>query len=149
MNSIIEELKKNISSFEKQVHVEEIGKVLEVGDGIARLSGLTKCQASEMLEFPGGTFGVALNLEEETVGAVILGDYSHIKEGDTVKRTGRILSVPVGEELIGRVVNPLGVVKDGGPTITSKKFYPIEKIAPGVIARASVNQPLQTGRSDF
>lgn len=145
MNSIIEELKKNISSFEKQVHVEEIGKVLEVGDGIARLSGLTKCQASEMLEFPGGTFGVALNLEEETVGAVILGDYSHIKEGDTVKRTGRILSVPVGEELIGRVVNPLGVVKDGGPTITSKKFYPIEKIAPGVMTREPVNQPVQTG----
>jgi F-type H+-transporting ATPase subunit alpha len=97
MNSIIEELKKNISSFEKQVEVEEVGKVLEIGDGIARLSGLTKCQASEMLEFPGGTFGVALNLEEETVGAVILGDYTHLKEGDIVKRTGRILSVPVGK----------------------------------------------------
>jgi F-type H+-transporting ATPase subunit alpha len=128
MNSIIEELKKNISSFEKQVEVEEVGKVLEIGDGIARLSGLTKCQASEMLEFPGGTFGVALNLEEETVGAVILGDYTHLKEGDIVKRTGRILSVPVGEELIGRVVNPLGVAKDGGSPISSKKFYPIEKL---------------------
>ncbi len=145
MNSIIEELKKNISSFEKQVEVEEVGKVLEVGDGIARLSGLTKCQASEMLEFPGGTFGVALNLEEETVGAVILGDYTHIKEGDTVKRTGRILSVPVGEELIGRVVNPLGVAKDGGAPIASKKFYPIEKIAPGVMTREPVTQPVQTG----
>lgn len=145
MNSIIEELKKNISSFEKQVEVEEVGKVLEIGDGIARLSGLTKCQASEMLEFPGGTFGVALNLEEETVGAVILGDYTHLKEGDIVKRTGRILSVPVGEELIGRVVNPLGVAKDGGSPISSKKFYPIEKIAPGVMTREPVNQPVQTG----
>ncbi len=145
MNSIIEELKKNINAFEKQVAVEEVGAVLEVGDGIARLSGLEKCQASEMLEFPGNTFGVALNLEEETVGAVILGDYSHIKEGDVVKRTGRILSVPVGDELIGRVVNPLGVPKDGGAAFTSKKFYPIEKIAPGVMTREPVNQPVQTG----
>src|SRR3989339_437212 len=95
INSIVEELKKNISSFEKQVEVEEVGTVIEVGDGIARLSGLEKCQASEMLEFPGGTFGVALNLEEETVGAVLLGEYKHIKEGDTVKATGRVLSIPV------------------------------------------------------
>ena len=145
VNSIVEELKKNLSSFEKQVEVEEIGKVIEIGDGIARMSGLTKCQASEMLEFPGGTMGVALNLEEETVGAMLLGDYTHIKEGDTVKRTGRILSVPVGEEVIGRVVNPLGQAIDGGSEIKTKQFYPVEKIAPGVMTREPVNQPVQTG----
>src|SRR3989344_369447 len=95
-NQVIEELKKHISAFQKTVEVEEVGTVIEVGDGIARMNGLTKCQSQEMLEFPGGVMGVALNLEEETVGAVILGEYSHIKEGDVVKRTGRILSVPVG-----------------------------------------------------
>src|SRR3989339_1064061 len=145
INSIVEELKKNISAFEKTVEVEEVGLVMEVGDGIARLSGLSKCQANEMLEFPGGVFGVALNLEEETVGAVLLGEFRHIKEGDTVKRTGRILSVPVGEELIGRVVNPLGEPIDGGAEFRSKKFYPIEKIAPGVMTREPVSQPVQTG----
>jgi len=145
INSIVEELRKNISTFEKQVEVEEIGKVIEIGDGIARMSGLSKCQASEMLEFPGGIFGVALNLEEETVGAMLLGDYKHIKEGDTVRRTGRILSVPVGEQLIGRVVNPLGQAIDGGAEIKTGKFYPIEKIAPGVMKRERVNQPVQTG----
>lgn len=145
INSIVEELKKNISTFEKTVQTEEIGSVIEVGDGIARMSGLTECQSNEMLEFPGGTFGVALNLEEETVGAVLLGEYRHIKEGDVVKRTGRILSVPVGEELIGRVVNPLGQPIDGGKEFHSKKFYPIEKIAPGVMLREPVTQPVQTG----
>ncbi len=155
INTIVEELRKNIAGFEKQVAVEEIGTVMEVGDGIARLSGLTKCQANEMLEFPaspteasakaGPIFGVALNLEEETVGAVILGDFKHIKEGDTVKRTGRILSVPVGEELIGRVVNPLGQPVDGGAEFRTKTFYPIEKIAPGVMKREPVSQPVQTG----
>ncbi len=145
INSIVEELKKNISAFEKEVAVEEVGTVIEVGDGIARMSGLSKCQASEMLEFPAGTYGVALNLEEETVGAMLLGDYTHIKEGDTVKRTGRILSVPVGEQLIGRVVNPLGQAIDGGAEIKTNKFYPVEKIAPGVMLRERVNQPVQTG----
>ncbi|MFA7653624.1 MAG: F0F1 ATP synthase subunit alpha [Candidatus Magasanikbacteria bacterium] len=145
INSIVEELRKNISAFEKQVEVEEVGKVIEVGDGIARMSGLSQCQASEMLEFSGGTYGVALNLEEETVGSVLLGEYTHIKEGDTVKRTGRILSVPVGEQLIGRVVNPLGKAIDGGVEIKTEKFYPIEKIAPGVMKRERVNQPVQTG----
>jgi F-type H+-transporting ATPase subunit alpha len=145
VNHIVEELKKSISSFEKQVEVEEVGTVLEIGDGIARLSGLSKCQASEMLEFPGNTYGVALNLESETVGAVVLGDFKHIKEGDSVKRTGRILSVPVGEELIGRVVNTLGQPIDGGPAIKSKKFNPVEKIAPGVMTREPVTQPVQTG----
>ena len=145
VNQIVEELKKSIVSFEKQVEVEEVGKVLEIGDGIARLSGLLKCQASEMLEFPGNTYGVALNLENETIGAVVLGDFKHIKEGDVVKRTGRILSVPVGDELIGRIVNTLGQPIDGGTPIKSKKFYPVEKIAPGVMTRESVTQPVQTG----
>ncbi len=145
INTIVEELKKNISEFEKQINVEEVGTIIAVGDGIARLRGLSQCRASEMLEFPGGTFGVALNLEEETIGAVILGEYLHLKEGDTVKRTGRILSVPVGDELIGRVLNPLGQAIDGGAAIKSKNFSPIEKIAPGVMTREPVSQPVQTG----
>lgn len=145
VNHIVEELKKSIASFEKQIEVEEVGSVLEVGDGIARLSGLSKCQAGEMLEFPGNTYGVALNLESETVGSVIMGEFKHIKEGDPVKRTGRILSVPVGEELIGRVVNTLGQPIDGGAPIKSKTFYPVEKIAPGVMTREGVTQPVQTG----
>jgi F-type H+-transporting ATPase subunit alpha len=144
-DQVVELLKKNISSFEKSVQVEEVGTVIEVKDGIARMNGLEKCQAQEMLEFPGNTFGIALNLEEETVGAVILGSYKHIKEGDTVKRTGRILSVPVSDDLIGRVVNTLGLPIDGGADIKSKTFYPVEKIAPGVMAREHVSQPVQTG----
>ena len=138
-------MQKQISAFKKEVDIAEIGTVKEVGDGIARMSGLARCQASEMLEFPGGVMGVALNLEEETVGAMILGDYVGIKEGDMVKRTGRILSVPVGEALVGRVVNPLGVGIDGKAAIKTKEFYPVEKIAPGVMKRQSVNQPVQTG----
>ncbi len=145
INSIVEELRKNISAYEKQVETVETGTIVEVGDGIARMSGLTKCQSNEMLEFPGDTFGVALNLEDETIGAVLLSEYKHLKEGDTVKRTGRILSVPVGEELIGRVVNPLGQPIDGGADIKTKTFYPIEKIAPGVMTREPVSQPVQTG----
>ncbi len=144
-NNIVEELKKNIAHFQKEVEKEETGKVTEVGDGIARISGLSKCQAGEMLEFPGDVFGLALNLEEETVGCVLLGDYEHIKEGDTVKRTNKILSVPVGEELIGRVVNSLGTAIDGGKEIKTTKFYPIERIAPGVMTREPVSQSLQTG----
>src|SRR3989339_808080 len=131
IDKIVEQLKKSIGEFEKTVEVEETGTVLEIGDGIARMSGLSKCQQSEMLEFGENTFGVALNLEEETIGAVILGEYKHIKEGDDVKRTGKILSVPVGDQFIGRVINPLGQVVDGGAEIKTKEFYPIEKIAPG------------------
>jgi F-type H+-transporting ATPase subunit alpha len=144
-NTIIEELKKHISSFEGDVQVTEVGRVIEVGDGIARLSGLSKCQAQEMLEFPGDTYGVALNLEEETVGAIILGEYTHIKEGDTVKRTGNILSIPVGEAMVGRVVSALGQPIDGKGEIKTKTTYPMEKIAPGVMARQPVSVPLQTG----
>lgn len=144
-NTIVNELKKHISAFEKQVEVEEVGTVIEVGDGIARMNGLTKCQAQEMLEFPGGIFGVALNLEEETIGAIILGECQGIKEGDTVKRTGRILSVPVGEQLVGRIVNALGQPVDGKGEINTKEFYPMERIAPGVMTREPVSQPVQTG----
>lgn len=144
-HTIVEQLKKQIAAFEKTIVVEEVGTVIEVGDGIARMSGLDKCQAQEMLEFPGGTFGVALNLEEGTVGAIILGEYKHLKEGDTVKRTGKILSVPVGEELIGRVVDPLGEPIDGKGDIQAKTTYPVEKIAPGVMERHPVHEPVQTG----
>src|SRR3989339_771165 len=144
-NQIVSELRKHIAEFEKTVEVEEVGTVIEIGDGIARMSGLSKCQSQEMLEFPGEVYGVALNLEEETVGAVILGEYTKIKEGDTVKRTGRILSVPVADNIIGRVVNALGEPIDGKSAIKAEKFYPLEKIAPGVMSREPVHEPVQTG----
>lgn len=144
-DQIIASLKKNLDSFAPSVQVDEIGTVVEVGDGIARLSGLENCQAQEMLEFAGGIIGVALNLEEETVGAIILGDYKKIKEGDMVKRTGRIMSIPVGEGLIGRVVNSLGESIDGKGAIKTDKIYPIERVAPGVMTREPVNRPMQTG----
>jgi F-type H+-transporting ATPase subunit alpha len=142
---IIEELKKQITDFKTAVSKDKVGTVEEIGDGIARISGLSDAVASEMLEFPGGKFGVALNLDEDSVGAVILGDYQGIKEGDTVKSTGRILEVPVGDELVGRVVNPLGEAIDGKGAIKTAQFYPVEKIAPRVITRQSVTTPLQTG----
>ena len=149
VNFIIETLKKQISEAKIEATREKVGKVVEVGDGIARITGLSDCMVNEMLEFVGAgeeaIFGVALNLEEDIIGAMILGEYIHIKEGDTVKSTGRILSVPVGEKLIGRVVNPLGESKDGKGEIKQGKFYPIEKIAPGVITRQGVRNPLQTG----
>ena len=144
-DSVIASLKKNLDSFAPGANVEVIGTVIEVGDGIARMSGLANCQAQEMIEFAGGTIGVALNLEEETVGAIILGDYKKIKEGDTVKRTGKIMSVPVGDAMIGRVVNALGEPIDGRGAIKTKDVYPIERVAPGVITREPVNRPMQTG----
>lgn len=144
-DQVITSLKKNIDSFKKEVQVEEVGTVIEIGDGIARMSGLEKCQAQEMLEFPGNTYGIALNLQEETVGAVILGSYQHIKEGDTVKRTGRIMSVPVSDALIGRVVNAIGEPIDGKGVINTKTFYPVERIASGVMSREAVTRPMQTG----
>jgi F-type H+-transporting ATPase subunit alpha len=148
---IIETLKKQIEGFRSETTTEKTGRVVEVGDGIARISGLSDAMASEMLEFVSDksptlvTYGVALNLEEDQVGAMILGEYEKIKEGDTVKSTGKILSVPVGEAMIGRVINPLGVALDGKGEIKTEKSYPIEKIAAGVIERESVKQPLQTG----
>ena len=144
-NTIVQELKKRVDAFKKDVEVEEVGTVIEVGDGIARMNGLQKCQAQEMLEFPGGVMGVALNLEEETVGAIILGEYKGIKEGDQVKRTGKILSVPVGDQMVGRVVNALGEAIDGKGDISTKQTNPIEKVAPGVMARYPVHEPMQTG----
>jgi F-type H+/Na+-transporting ATPase subunit alpha len=142
---VIETLKKQISDFTEHVAVDKVGRVIEVGDGIAKISGLSDAMASEMLDFGNGNFGVALNLEEDMVGAIILGDWLKIKEGDVVKSTGRILEVPVGENLIGRVVNPLGEAIDGKGKIDTKDFYPVEKIAPGVITRKSVHEPVQTG----
>ncbi len=142
---IIEQLKKQIAGFKPTAETEKVGTVIEIGDGVAKISGLSDVMASEMLEFPDGILGVALNLEEDEIGAMILGDGNKIKEGDEVKSTGRILSFPVTEKMIGRVVNPLGMAVDGKEKISSEKFYPIEKIAPGVIARKSVHQPVQTG----
>lgn len=142
---IIEQLKKQIENFKTEVQTEKVGKVMEIGDGVARISGLSDVMASEMVEFSNGTMGVALNLEEDRIGAMVLGEYKEIKEGDEVKSTGKILSIPVSESMIGRVIDPLGNPIDGKGEIKADKFYPIEKIAPGVITRKSVNQPVQTG----
>jgi len=145
---IIEELKRQLTDFEVKLEEQSFGIVAEVGDGIARVSGLRDTMMNEMVEFVterGSVFGVALNLEEEFVGAVILGDYSLIKEGDKVLSLKRILQVPVGEAIIGRVVNPLGVPLDGKGAIKTNEFYPVEKVAAGVIAREGVNKPVQTG----
>jgi F-type H+/Na+-transporting ATPase subunit alpha len=143
-SNLISQLKEKILDFEPNVKVEKVGTVLEVGDGVARISGLTEAASMEMLDFNGVT-GVVLNLEENLVGAVILGDYTGIKVGDIVRATGKILSVPVGEALIGRVVNALGQPIDGKGSIKESAFYPVEKIAPGVITRQSVKEPVQTG----
>lgn len=142
---IVEQLKKQIEGFKTEIQTEKVGKVVEVGDGVARISGLSDLMASEMVEFPNGEIGVALNLEEDRVGAMVLGNYLDIKEGDEVKATGKILSIPVGDEMIGRVISPLGQAVDGKGEIKSDAFYPVEKIAPGVITRKGVHQPVQTG----
>ncbi len=138
-------IKAEIEGFQKTIQLEEIGTVLSVGDGIARIYGVEKVMYGELLEFPGGTFGMAMNLEENSVGVILLGDDRLIKEGDEVKRTGRIVEVPVGPELVGRVVNALGQPIDGKGPINASKSYPIERLAPGVIDRQPVKEPLQTG----
>ncbi|MGH9813980.1 MAG: F0F1 ATP synthase subunit alpha, partial [Candidatus Acidiferrales bacterium] len=138
-------LREQIENYEQAVAVEEVGSVISVGDGIARVHGLEKCMASEMLEFPHGVMGIALNLEEDQVGVVLLGEYTEIKEGDTVKRTGKIMSVPVGEAMVGRVVNSLGQPVDGKGPIATTEFNALERLAPGVIDRQPVREPLQTG----
>jgi F-type H+-transporting ATPase subunit alpha len=138
-------IRDQIGSYAVDVDVAEVGSIISIGDGIARVHGVENAMAGEMLEFPHGVFGIALNLEEESVGTVLLGEFKDIKEGDTVKRTGRIISVPVGEEMLGRVVNALGQPIDGKGPITTKQFLPIERIAPGVVDRQSVKEPLQTG----
>jgi len=138
-------IRQQIEKYQAEIEVSDVGTVIQVSDGIARVYGLEECMASELLEFPGGTMGMALNLEEDNIGCVLMGPYTHIKEGDTVKRTGRIISVPVGDALIGRVVNPLGQPLDGLGPVNTDLFRPIERIAPGVIERKSVHEPLQTG----
>ena len=138
-------LREQIENYQQTVAVEEVGSVISVGDGIARIHGLEKAMAGEMLAFPHNVFGIALNLEENEVGTVLLGEYAEIKEGDTVKRTNTIMSVPVGEALVGRVVNPLGEpIDDKGPILASERS-PLERIAPGVLDRQPVREPLQTG----
>jgi len=144
-SEISELIKKKIEDFEGDAQASDIGTVVSVTDGITRIHGLSDVQYGEMIEFPGATFGLALNLEQDSVGAVVLGDYTHISEGDTVKTTNRILEVPVGDALLGRVVNSLGEPLDGKGPIEGATSAPIEKIAPGVIARQSVSQPVQTG----
>ena len=138
-------IKQQIKEYKNQLEISDFGTVIQVGDGIARVYGLENCMASELLEFPGGIYGMAMNLEEDNVGAVILGSDEGIKEGDIVKPTGSVVEVPVGEELIGRVVNSLGQPIDGKGPIRAETTRPIESPAPGVLARQSVKEPLQTG----
>ncbi|MDA8234925.1 MAG: F0F1 ATP synthase subunit alpha [Clostridia bacterium] len=138
-------IKQRIEQYRTDVEITNVGTVIQVGDGIARIYGLEDAMAGELLEFPGGIYGMVLNLEEDNIGCVILGPYTGIREGDTVKRTGRIVEVPVGDAMIGRVVNSLGQPIDGKGPINTNKFRPIERVAPGVITRKSVHQPLQTG----
>ncbi|MGH9776596.1 MAG: F0F1 ATP synthase subunit alpha [Candidatus Acidiferrales bacterium] len=144
-NEITKILREQIENYEQKVAVDEVGSVISVGDGIARIHGLDNCMAGEMLAFPHDVVGIALNLEEDQVGAVLLGEYAEISEGDIVKRTNKIMSVPVGDGLTGRVLNPLGLPLDDKGPIASEKRNPLERLAPGVIDRRPVHQPLQTG----
>ena len=138
-------LRQEIANYEQAVDVSEIGSVISVGDGIARIHGLEKVMAGELIEFPHDVAGIAMNLEEDQVGSVLLGDYTEIKEGDEVRRTRHIMSVPVGDALIGRVVDALGrPIDDKGPILTTQ-FSPVERLAPGVVARQPVKEPMQTG----
>src|ERR1044071_6986297 len=144
-SEINEIIRKQIENFDTGVTVTEVGTVIKIGDGIAEIHGLEKVMAGELLEFPHNVRGLALNLEEDKVGAVLFGDFQTIREGDLVKRTGRIMQVPVGEALIGRVVDVLGnPIDDAGPIVTDQ-YYPVERIAPGVVDRQPVKEPLQTG----
>ena len=138
-------LEQELRAFDKKIDVEHVGTVLQVGDGVARVYGLPDCQVGEMLEFPGGTIGLALNLEEDSIGAVLIGESDHIKEGDPVKETGRIIQVPVGKGMLGRVVNTLGHPLDGEGTIHADAYSLLETVAPGVVDRQPVTEPLQTG----
>src|SRR5438552_15347988 len=144
-DEITQLIREKIENYESKIAVDEVGTVITLGDGIARVYGLDKVMAGELLCFPRGGAGIAMNLEEDQVGVVLLGEYIEIKEGDEVKRTGRIISVPVGDELLGRVVNALGQPIDGKGPITTRTFKPIERIAPGVVDRQPVREPLQTG----
>jgi len=138
-------LKQQLKEFKVDLDVSEVGEVLMVGDGVARVSGLENVMSSELVELPNGVFGMALNLEEDNVGLVLFGDSRLVKEGDLAKRTGKVVEVPVGNEMLGRVVNPLGQPVDGKGPINAKESLPVERKALGVMARQPVTQPLQTG----
>ncbi len=145
MATLLEDIQSQISGLKTSVTRQNVGVVSEIGDGVAKIEGLSDVMLNEMIEFPGGLYGLALNLEETEVGAIILGDFAHVKEGDEVKTTGRLLQVPVGKPLLGRVLNSLGQPIDGKGPVRSEVSYPVEKIAPGIIRRRSVSQPVQTG----
>lgn len=146
MSTILEELESKIEGIKSDVAKKtNVGIVREIGDGVAKIEGLSSAMLNELLDFGSGIYGIALNLEETQVGAILLGDYTKISEGDEVKTTGKLLQVPVGKELLGRVVDALGQPIDGKGPIASKEFYPVEKVAPGIITRKGVNQPVQTG----
>ena len=138
-------IRQQIENFETGVEVSEVGTIIDVGDGICNIHGLDSVMSGELLVLPHDVAGIALNLEEDKVGAVLFGEYLKIKEGDQVKRSGRIMSVPAGPQLIGRVVDPLGRPLDGGEPVVGEVFMPIERIAPGVIDREGVSEPVQTG----
>ncbi|MBQ9563661.1 MAG: F0F1 ATP synthase subunit alpha, partial [Lachnospiraceae bacterium] len=138
-------IREQIQKYSSTLEVSDVGTVIQVADGIARIHGLEKAMMNELLEFPGGIFGMVLNLEEDNVGAVLLGDTSKISEGDLVKTTGRVVEVPVGDAMLGRVVNALGQPIDGKGPIKASGHRPIERVASGVISRKSVDTPLQTG----
>src|SRR5678815_2138317 len=144
-DEITQLIREQIENYETKIAVDEVGTVISLGDGIARIHGLDKVMAGELIDFPHNVAGIAMNLEEDQVGAVLLGEYTEIKEGDEVRRSGRIMSVPVGEAMIGRVVNALGQpIDDKGPILTDQ-FFAIERLAPGVVARQPVREPMQTG----
>ncbi|MBU1024146.1 F0F1 ATP synthase subunit alpha, partial [bacterium] len=138
-------IQREISNYDIALEMQSVGTILQIGDGIARIYGLEDAMAGELLEFPGNVMGMVLNLEEDNVGAALLGEAHHIKEGDTVKRTGRISSVPVGEAVIGRVVNPVGIPLDNKGEIATHETRPLEFIAPGIVERQPVKEPVQTG----
>ena len=145
MSSILQDIEAQIAGLKTSVSRQNVGVVREISDGVAKIEGLSDCMANEMLDFGNGVIGIALNLEETEVGAIVLGDYLSIREGSEVKTTGKLLSVPVGKGLLGRVVDTLGRPVDGKGPITATTYYPVEKIAPGIVKRKSVSQPLQTG----
>src|SRR5215475_12223841 len=145
MSTLLQEIEAQIAGVKTVAAKQNVGIVREIGDGVAKIEGLTDAMLNEMIDFGNGVTGLALNLEETEVGTIILGDYTGIKEGQEVRTTGKLLQVPVGKELLGRVVNALGQPLDGKGPIASKVAYPVEKIAPGIIRRKSVSQPVQTG----
>src|SRR5882724_7100427 len=145
MSNLLQEIEAQITGVKTAVARHNVGTVREIGDGVAKIEGLTDAMLNEMLDFGNGVTGLALNLEETEVGVIILGDYTEIKEGQEVRTTGKLLQVPVGKGLLGRVVNALGQPLDGKGPIKNEAFYPVEKIAPGIIRRKSVSQPVQTG----